>query len=183
MNKKSLVLSGVLAAALAAPMAQAAETDSYVVSGSYGQSGYVYVPGVGSGAATVSISNDGQTATLMAWSSTAEGYKYWRGDIPASAVVSNGINGISVSINTCEVDNRAGCGPVDLTVTADVPASGWVDNGVNQFTADGFIYRQVGARTVRFASSTGSVNGVPLDNTRAFMSKGSDVTISVTTGD
>ena len=185
MNIKSIVFSGVISAALLSTIAQAAETDTFVVSGTYGQSGYVNTPDVGSASATVSIDGAGvnQTATLMHYSYSAEGYKYWRGNIPVESVTSTGMDGISVSVNTCEIDNRYGCGQVDLTVTSDTPASGWVDNGVFQYTGIGYIYRQVGARTVRFASSTGNVDGIPLDNTRAFMSKGTDVTITVTTGE
>jgi hypothetical protein len=186
MDKKAFFLAGIISAALIAPVAQAASTDTFVVSGTYGQSGYVYTPGMGSASATVSISGAGvnQTATLMHWSNDpTNGYQYWRGLIPMDAVTSTGIAGISVTIDTCEVDNRAGCGYVDLSVRSDVPASGWVDNGVNEITSTGYIYRQVGSRIVRFASSTGSVNGIPVDSTRAFMSKGTDVTISVTTGE
>lgn len=184
MNNKSLVLSSVLAAALVAPLSQASETDTFVISGTYGQTGYVYTPGVGSAAATVSINGTGPdaTATLMAWSSSADGYKYWRGNIPVESIVSTGIDGISVSINTCEINNTAGCGQVDFSVRADVPASGWIDNGVAEYTGNGFVFRQVGSRVTRFASSTGYVNGVSVDNTRAFMVKGNDVTISVTVG-
>lgn len=181
MDIKSFLLSGIISAALVSPMVQAAEADTFVVSGTYGQTGYVSTPGMGSASATVSISGQGtnQSATLMHWSNdSTNGYQYWRGLVPVAAVTSTGIDGISISINTCEVDNRAGCGYVDFSVRSDTPASGWVDNGVNQTTGTGYIYRQVGARTVRFASSTGSVNGVPVDNTRAFMGKGTDVTIS-----
>ena len=183
MNNKSIVLSTILAAALAAPIAQAATTDTYVVNGNEGQTGYVYTAGVGSAAATVSFDPATGTANLMAWSYSAAGYMYWRGNIPASSVTSNGMNSISVSVNTCEINNTAGCGQVDVTVTADVPANGWVDNGVSAYTGNGFIYRQVGSRSVRFASSTGSVNGVPVDNTRAFMIKATDVTVDVTVGE
>lgn len=185
MKIKLLVLSSVLSVFLLASIAQAAETDIFVVSGTYGDTGYVYTPGYGSAAATVAINGAGAgaTATLMAWSYSPDGYKYWRGNIPVESVTSTGIDGISVSINTCEISNTGGCGQVDFSVRADVPASGWTDNGVFSYTGNGYVSRQVGERTVRFASSTGYVNGIPVDSSRAFMVKGDEVSISVTVGE
>lgn len=183
--KIKAVMFSVLFAMFMVSGVQASEVDTFNVSGSYGQTGYA-TSSEGWSSVTVSVDGSGvdRTAILMhvSYSYLTGAYNYWRGAIPAEYVVSTGMDGISVNINTCDVDFRAGCGQVAVSVRADVPASGWIDNGVTQSNYGDFIYRVVGSRTTRFASSEGTVNGVPANSSRAFMVKGTDVTVDVTVG-
>ena len=177
-------LSGVMGFLLFTSVAHSEVIDQLVSSGQYGQASANYGGDIGWASATVSVDGNGvnRTAHLFHVSySPATNYNYWSGNIPANAVTVKGVNSISVNIDTCTVQYIAGCGPVSLTVTTDQPASGWIDNGVIQYDWDGVIYREAGARQVRFSSATGSVHGVPLDTTRAYMGKYNEVSITVST--
>jgi hypothetical protein len=178
-------LTGVFAVIFGTSVAHAAVVDQYVSSGQYGSASANNGGAVGWANATISTDGSGvnQTAHLFHVSySPNTGYNYWSGDIPVEYVTVTGVASISVSVDTCTVNNVSGCGQVDLTVTTDEPATGWIDNGVREYDWNGVIYREVGARQVRFSSATGSVHGIPLNTSRAFMGKFNEVTITVTTG-
>jgi len=180
----SFFLSGSISLLALIPAVHAEVIDQVVSSGQYGQASANNTGDIGWAAATVSIEKNGinRTAHLFHVSSSpSTGYNYWTGNIPVDAVIVNGVNSISVNIDTCSVNYIAGCGPVYLTVTTSEPATGWIDNGVRQYDWNGVIYREAGARQVRFSSATGSVHGVPIDTTRAFMGKYNDVSITVST--
>ncbi len=187
MNKYlSMLLSGAIGFSIITPAAHSAVVDQIVSSGQFGQVSVNNGGNTGWANATISVEGNGvnRTAHLFHVSySPSTGYKYWTGNIPADSVTVTGVASIAVDIDTCSVSNTAGCGPVSFMVTTDEPATGWIDNGVIKYEWNNLIYREVGARQVRFSSSTGYVNGIPVDGNRAFMGKYNEVTISVTTSE
>ena len=184
-KKLSTILSCALVISFFTSVAQsAADVEQVVLSGQFGQVSANNYGNLGWANATVSIEGNGvnRTAFLVhASDSPSTGYNLWRGSIPADAVTVTGVASISVNIDTCSVSNIDGCGPVYFTVTTNEPASGWIDNGTRQYNWGNVIYREAGSRQVRFSSSTGSIHGIPVNNSRAFMGKYNEVTISITT--
>jgi len=179
--KKALLmgLTGI-SAVLAACTASAEVIYQQVTSGTYGQaSGYSE-----NGFAGINVSVNGtDTARLVTYSYTgSDGYKFWYGDIPASTVTVQGINSIAVQIDTCSVAPLAGCGYVDAVVTVDPKAGGFITDGSNQYTWDNIIVNVAGPIQVHNALVTGYVNGVPLDNLRAYMGKYTNASIMIETG-
>jgi len=181
---KNLVLGLMFVLSMGA--AHAAETYVMNVHGQYGQ---VYYTRTDSGWVSGMVSVDGsgvnQTAFVFATSySQADGYKFWRGNVPVSAVTVNGISSISVDVDTCAVEpiNMRGCGYLNFTVTTDEPATGWIDNGVVHYSYGDYIQTSAGARQVRASSAEGSINGQAFSSSRAFMVKSSDVNIQITVG-
>jgi len=117
-------------------------------------------------------------------------YSFWGGEIPASAVKVNGIHSVSVNIDTCTVPARynIGCGLVDVTITS-VP--GWenfrTSTGVTSNKYDnGIILNRVGHLHDRYADTTGTVNGQPLNitapNWASVISKTNGMSVTVSTG-
>lgn len=178
------ILSGLIGLLLCTSIAQSAVVEQVVTSGQFGQVSANNGGAAGWANATVSVEGEGinQTAHLFHVSnSPSTGYQFWTGNIPVNTVKRTGVASISVDIDTCSVSNNPGCGYVNFTVTTDEPASGWIDNGVRKYDWDGYIYREAGARQVRFSRSTGTVNGISVNNDRAFMGKYNEVTISIST--
>lgn len=164
----------------------AAETHIMTMKGQYGQFGYTPTAD-GWVAGSVSVYGTGQDKTAFMFHTSytyADGYKFWRGNIPVEAVSQVGVSSIAVNVNTCDVEplNMPGCGPVSFTVTTDEPATGWIDNGVSSYSYNDFMYQAVGARQVRFSSAIGSINGSAFNTSRAYMGVYNDVTISITVG-
>lgn len=109
---------------------------------------------------------------------------YWRGVIPASSVTANGIASISVTVNTCDYTalsswGAAPCGLVDITFNKVDYL--WKTNGVRHYTWGDTIRQYVGGISTFSASATGTVKGVSVDSTRAYMGKYNNVTIIVST--
>ena len=117
----------------------------------------------------------------------------WNGPIPTEAVHIAGIHSVSVKVNTCELEATysTGCGVIDVTAISE---PGWenfrtLTQASNFHTWDGMILQQVGHIHDRFTSTTGSVNGYPInvDNSgpvKTWMSRmgtAQDMVISVTT--
>lgn len=179
---KKAVLMGLagISAALVVSAASAEVIYQQVVSGTYGQaSGYT-----ADGFAGVNVSVDGSdTARLVTYSnSAAEGYKFWYGDIPASAVTVLGAHSIAVQIDTCSIDASAGCGYVDAVITADPKEGGFITEGSTQYSWDNVIVVVAGPVQVRASQVSGYVNGVSLDGVRAYVGKYNTASIQVVTG-
>jgi hypothetical protein len=109
---------------------------------------------------------------------------YWRGVIPASSVTVNGIASISVTVNTCDYIASSSwgtdpCGLVDVTFNkADYL---WKTNGVSHYTWGDTIRQYVGGISTFSASATGTIKGVSIDSTRAYMGKYNNVAVVVST--
>jgi hypothetical protein len=185
MKTRFQILTSIAAVVLSASTVQAAEVDVMKLSGQFGQAPYT-ASEQGWANATVSVQGNGvnRTAHLfhVSYEYATNTYKYWSGKIPVENVTVKGVSSISVDIDTCEVNYTPSCGYVNFTVATDEPASGWIDNGVRKFQYDGYMRNEVGARQVRASSSTGTVNGLSVDNARAFSGKYEEVTIEVTVG-
>lgn len=185
MRKQLLKTIGIAAVLFAAASVNAAEVNLFKAKGEYGQVPYTYTPGIGWANGTVSVDGSGEnrTANLFYASYTvANGYNFWRGDIPVDAVTVNGVDQISVEIDTCSISNVGGCGYVNFSVRKDVPAGGWINNGAWRVDYDDYHAVYSGNSQVRYASSTGEILGIPVDNSRAFIGKMNEVTIEVTVG-
>jgi hypothetical protein len=112
------------------------------------------------------------------------GYRYWRGEVPASAVTINGIDAVSVSVDTCSLTPSVtwgtdACGVVDVTFNKKDYL--WKTNGVSQYKWGDIIYQLVGGIVTFSADATGSVLGISVDSGRAYMGKYNNVTIQVST--
>jgi hypothetical protein len=112
------------------------------------------------------------------------GSVYWSGEIPADAVTVNGVAQISVYVDTCNLPARVSwganpCGLVD--VTFDKVDRLWKTNGVRQYQWGDLIYQIVGGITTFSAQSTGTVRGVNVDSTRAYMGQYNNVSVQVNT--
>lgn len=179
--KKAFVGSLALISAMSlAVSANAGVIYHNVTSGTYGQaSGYT-----ADGFAGVNISVNGtSTARLVTYSYTpAAGYKFWYGDIPASAVTVNGIKNISVQIDTCSVDPSSGCGYVNASFSMDPKGDGFTTTGSIHYTWDNVIVTVAGPTDVRSANATGFVNGVAIDGDRAYIGKYTQSSIEIQTG-
>jgi hypothetical protein len=112
------------------------------------------------------------------------GSLYWSGTIPADAVTVNGIAQVSVYVDTCSRtasvtwgDNP--CGVVDVTFTKNDFL--WKTNGVRQYQWGDLIYQIVGGINTFSAQSSGTVRGVVVDASNAYMGKYTDVSIQVST--
>ncbi|MGD8567947.1 MAG: hypothetical protein PVJ39_07655 [Gammaproteobacteria bacterium] len=155
----------------------------YISSGTYGQA-TVFSNG---NYASINVSVDGLATDQTVHLSTyyhlpGEGYHFWSGEIPASAVTVAGVDSIAVDINTCDVNNTTGCGPVDVTVTKDPHGGGFITDGSSQYQWDDLIFAVAGPVQVHSATVTGTVNGVPLDNGRGYIGKYNQAHIEVQTG-
>ena len=113
------------------------------------------------------------------------GSTYWSGEIPADAVVVNGIAQVSVNVDTCTLEPKVSygdypCGMVDMTFTkADYL---WKTNGVTQYTYGDITYQLIGGISTFSAAASGTVRGVEINATNAYMGKYTDVSITVSTG-
>ena len=179
--KKVICMSMVGASALLAVSAVSAEVlFQQVVSGNYGQVNAYTDDGFA--AMSVSVDSTGR-AFLAAYSSNStDGYKFWYGDIPASAVTVRGANTIAVQIDTCSVDPSPGCGYVDATVTADPKDGGFITDGSSHYNWGNVIFQVAGPTQVRRSNVTGYINGILVDGAQAFVGKYTNVTIEVVTG-
>ena len=139
--------------------------------------------------AEVSVDGSGINQTAFLWYVVINEYtngdiviQSWQGDIPVDTVQVTGVASMSVEIDTCTVSNVAGCGYVDFAVTTE-PGTPEISNTAFGWNLGGIIYRSVGARQVRAASSVGTVLDYPLETSSyAFMSKASEIEVIVTVG-
>jgi len=177
--KKMIVSLFVVPISLAALTANADVVYQQVISGTYGQA-FTYSGGDYAG---LNISVDGAgTARLVTYYHTpSDGYKLWYGTIPSSAVKVDGINSIAVQIDTCTVNPIDGCGAVDAVVKMDPKAGGFITDGSTHYTWDNVILQVAGPIQVRNANATGSISGIPLDDSRAFIGKYDTASIEVQT--
>jgi hypothetical protein len=155
----------------------------YISSGTYGQAS-VFSNG---NYASINVTVDGlgidQTVHLSTYYHLPnESYNFWSGEIPASAVTVEGVNSIAIDYDTCDANNTAGCGPVDVTITKDSHGGGFVTDGATQYKWDDLIFSVAGPIQVHSATVTGAINGVPLDNGRAYIGKYDQTHIEVQTG-
>lgn len=114
-------------------------------------------------------------------------YKYWGGEIPADAVTVNGINSISVNINTCTVLSNIGCGLVDVTMTTLAGYENFrTRTGAWNYTTPYATFNYVGHLHDRYADVAGTVNGYPLNITgpswNSIVSQTSELSVSVFIG-
>ena len=105
-----------------------------------------------------------QTIYLFAFSDDGVDEKYWGGVVPKDAVLIQGIAGMKIYVDTCEVLNNSGCGIIDVTIDS---APGY-DNfrtftGVTQYKYNDIIMTSVGHTHDRYTTTTGTINGVPID--------------------
>lgn len=139
----------------------------------------------GSTGFTITTEGEGinQKTMLMVNSyNTATGFTSWKGEIPGSAVTVAGVSSISVAIDTCTLNNVAGCGYINATVTKDPLDGGFIINGVSRFTYGEITETVAGVRQVHRASAAGTVNGITLGQfARSFIGKDNSVTVTVTT--
>lgn len=160
--------------------AQAALIDQYTTTSSeYAQ---VYKNGT---SVNVSIEGAGvnQVITLSHYNYVTG---YWRGTVPVTAVTVNGVASIAVNVNTCDLPatssfGAAPCGIVDVTFNKGDYL--WKTNGVRQYTWGNTIRQYVGGISTFSASTIGTVNGVVIDSTRAYIGKYNNVTIIVSTAE
>ena len=166
MKKYLFQLSGALFMMTAISLqSQAGVINKYTFNGqwvqSYSQYASIYleIRGEGVNQTVYLYSNSGH------WSTGDQ--VVWSGPIPADTVIIQGIHSVSLTVNTCEhqADYSTGCGLVDVTATSE---PGWenfrVLTQVSHFhTWDGMIMQQVGHIHDRYTSTTGSVNGYPLN--------------------
>lgn len=179
---KVIAVAIIMSVAVAA---QAAETDIFKLNGQYGQTGYVYNNGSWV-AAGVAVDGAGQNETAVLYYSvynySAGTFSYWRNNIPVEAVTVNGINYMSVAIDTCTISAVAGCGYVELVLDTIEPAAGWVNNGVWGYDYSGYIFRAAGSSVVRSATAVGTVLGVAVNSDRGYIGTLDDVTVEISTG-
>ena len=127
---------------------------------------------------------------LYAYSGTwGVDYKYWGGKIPADAVSVDGIHGVRVNINTCDVMYNDGCGLIDVTITSEPGYDNFrTRTGVTSIRyANGIILNRVGHLHDRFTNTSGTINGYPISivapNWASVMSKTNGMSVTVSTGD
>jgi hypothetical protein len=137
----------------------------------------------GSTGFTVTTEGSGvnQKTTLMVNTYTyGVGFTSWKGEIPASAVVMDGVSQISVNIDTCSINNDPGCGYIDATVTKDPLDGGWIINGASSTTYGDLTQTIAGVRQTHRANAVGTINGITLGAfARSFIGKDNNVTITV----
>jgi hypothetical protein len=109
---------------------------------------------------------------------------YWSGEIPADAVVDNGIASITVNVDTCMSTPRVtygenACGLVNVTFTKNDYL--WKTNGVTRYNWGDIIYEVIGGISTFSAAATGTVHGVDVSATNAYMGKYNDVSVTVST--
>jgi hypothetical protein len=113
------------------------------------------------------------------------GFSYWRGVVPNDAVVEDGIASISVNIaSTCGLAATSTYGSnfcYDVNATFTKNDYLWKTNGVTQYTWGDIIYQIVGGISAFSASTTGTVNGVDISSSRAYMGRYTNVNVMVTT--
>lgn len=166
MKKYLKQLSSVLFMTAAISLPVQAEVDSrYTFNGQWVQSYSQYA------SINLEISGEGVNQTVYLYSHSGHGSTgdqiIWNGPIPSDAVHIAGIHSVAVKVNTCDyqADYSTGCGLVDVTVTSE---PGWenfrVLTQVSHFiTWDGFMMQQVGHIHDRYTSTTGRVNGYPIN--------------------
>ena len=186
---QQLLTALFITAAVSLP-AQAAVDNKYTFNGQWVQS---YS---GDASIYLEISGEGVNQTVYLYSHSGQRSTgdqiIWNGPIPSDAVTIQGIHSVSVKVNTCEheADFSTGCGMVDVTATSE---AGWENFRVltqvsHFYTWDGMMMQQVGHIHDRYTSTTGSVNGYPLniDNSgdiKTWMSRmgtAKDMEISIT---
>lgn len=123
----------------------------------------------------------GQTTQLLYYVYDAQGFGRWQGEIPASAVTANGINGMHVEVDTCAIAPTSGCRAVNLTWNK-TPGQAIVGTFKQHTADDGIIYQSAGAMTDFSASAVGTVGSISVDGTpNAYIGTSSNVTVTVTT--
>lgn len=177
--KKIAVAVVVVTASVVALTANADVVYQQVVSGTYGQA-FTYSGGTYAGI-NISMDDSGEARLVTYYHTPSDGYKLWYGTIPSSAVKVDGVDGIAVQINTCDVNNVDGCGEVDAKVQMDPKAGGFITNGETHYTWDNVIIQVAGPIQVHNANSTGYINGIPLDDARAYIGKYNTASIEVQT--
>jgi hypothetical protein len=129
-----------------------------------------------------------QTVYLFAFSGVrGVDYKYWGGIVPNDALQIQGISGIKVNVDTCEILNNDGCGLIDVTIDSE---PGWenfrTSTGVTQYKYNDIIMTSVGHTHDRYTTTTGTINGYPIDiqapNWNSTISKTSEMSVRVETG-
>ena len=172
--KKMLLMSSVLSSILMASSAFAGVVYQYNSSGQYGQAG--------NGSTGMELTVDGsgvnEVARLVYYSYAGGSFSMWAGDIPTDAVTVNGVNSMSVQLDTCTVNNVDGCGYVDVTIDTNEPAAGWVYTGAYNSQYGNMVIERVGHIQARFSTAVGTVNGISVDG-RGFIGKMTDVNVTV----
>jgi hypothetical protein len=127
----------------------------------------------------------GQTTKLLYYVWGGQGSGNWQGDIPASAVTSNGVNSMHVEVDTCTIDPTSGCGYVNLTWNK-TPGQAVVGTLTSHTAYDGTIYQSAGVITMFPATAVGTVLGITVDSstndgsTNADIGTANGVTVTVT---
>lgn len=180
------VVFGLVVTAVASTSAHGEVLDQYTTNGMWANA---WTP-----TASVQIDVDGNGANRKVYMYAFSGtwpvdYKYWGGEIPADAVTVNGIHSVQVTINTCEVLQNDGCGPVNVLFTSEPGYDNFrTRTGVTRFRFDnGVIINRVGHLHDRFASVIGTVNGYPIEinapSWSSIMSKTNGMSVTVSTED
>lgn len=183
MRSKIQKLLGTFIVLCASSFAAHAEVDQYNVSGymtyswSLQSSIHLYIDGNGVN----------QTVHLYASSGRGVDYKYWGGVVPNDAVLIEGVSGIKVYVDTCTVLNNSGCGLIDVTIKTEPGYDNFLTyTGVRQYQYDnGTIITSVGHLKNHYTTTTGTINGVPIDiqapNGLSTLSKTTNMSVTVTT--
>ncbi len=183
MKKVSAMLLGSVLSLALVP-AHAAQTNVFKMNGEFAQLPY---SSSDQGWVTGSVGVDGNGASRVAYLfyavyTPANGYAFWRDQIPLSAVTVKGVSSMAVELDTCTVSNTAGCGYVKFEVNTNEPASGWINKGSWGYAYDGYMVRFAGAGQARSSSATGSILGLPVDGSGAWIGTLDNVTVEVTVG-
>lgn len=160
--------------------AQAALIDQYTTASS--EFANVYAGGTG-----VNLYIEGAGVNRVVTLSVGSYPNYWKGVIPNTDVIDNGIASVTVNVpDTCDSTltpsytyGSDNCFTVNMTFTKG--AYLWKTNGVTQYSWGNFIYQVIGGISTFGASTTGTVNGVDMTSSRAYMGKYTDVNVSVST--